>query len=111
MGDEPAEEREVRRDPRDLRFGERVREAIERLHPCGAMRDELRDHRVVAEADLVALLDARVHTHDIARQPKALDAAGLRQERLRILGVQAHLDGVAIRSSGSPRVSPSAIRI
>ncbi len=34
---------------------------LERLGPVAAVRDELRDHRVVREPDLVTLLDARVH--------------------------------------------------
>ena len=53
-------------------------EAIERFRACGGVRDELRDHRVVAEADLVALLDTRVDAHHLRRQSKPLDAAGLR---------------------------------
>ena len=32
-----------------------------------------------------------------AGKPKPLDAPGLRKERARILGVEAHLDGVALR--------------
>ena len=58
------------------------------------MRDELRDHRVVAKTDLVPFLDARIDAH-ARRQREACDAPGLRQERPRILRVQPYLHRVA----------------
>ncbi len=61
MRDEPAQEREVRLRPLDLGLGERARQQLERLLPVVPVRDQLRDHRVVREPDLVALLDARIH--------------------------------------------------
>ena len=57
----------------------------------GAGGDQLRDHRVVAEADLVAFRDAGLDAHRI-REPQPLEPSRLRQERARILRVQAHLD-------------------
>ena len=58
--DEPTEKREIRRDAFDVRLGERGSEAVERRVAGRCVRDELRDHRVVGEADLVALLHAGV---------------------------------------------------
>jgi hypothetical protein len=65
---EPSQEREVRRDAGDLRLRERICEPSKRLVPCRAVGDQLRDHRVIADADFVALLDARVDTN-AARKP------------------------------------------
>ena len=62
----------------------------------GAEGDELRDQRVVAGADRVALPDAGVDP-DRGREPQPLDPPGLRQEGSRILGVEAHLDRMARR--------------
>ena len=59
------------------------------------MSDELRDHRVVGEPDLVTLLDAGVDADGARRQCELLDAAGLGKERPGILGVEPHLDGMA----------------
>ena len=60
------------------------------------MRDQLRDHRVVGDSDLVALLDSRVDADSI-RKAQALHAPGLREEGAWILGVEAHLDSVTLR--------------
>ena len=57
------------------------------------------------EADLVALLDARVDA-DAGGQDEPVDAPGLGQERPRILGVEPRLDRVAVgarRRGRSPR--------
>ena len=70
-----------------------AREPVVRLGARRPVRDQLRDHRVVRRADLVALLDARVDAH-ARRQAQPLDRPGLRQERPRVLGVQPHLDRV-----------------
>ena len=76
--DEPAEERNVRRHAADVGLGQSVGEEVERLRTRARVRDELRDHRVVGEADLVALLDPRVHPDGARRQREVFDAAGLR---------------------------------
>ena len=60
-----------------------------------AVRDELGDHRVVGDTDLVALGHARVDAHAVG-QPQPLDAPRLRQERERVLGVEPHLHRVAL---------------
>src|SRR5262249_4142360 len=73
---------------------ERALETVERLLAVAAVRHELRDHRVVADTDLVALLDPRVNAH-AGGQAQPLDPPGLREERRRGLGVEADLDGVA----------------
>ena len=101
MGDEPAEEREVRRDALHDGLRERRLEPFERLVAVVAERDQLGDHRVVARADLVAFLDARVDA-DVRRQPEAAHGAGLRQERPRVLRVQARLDRVTVRRRLEP---------
>ncbi len=75
--DEPAEEREVGRYAADLGLGERVGEPGESFVPRRAVGYELRDHRVVADADLVALLDARVHP-DPGRELQPIEPPGLR---------------------------------
>ena len=93
MGDEPAQERQVRRQPADLCLGKRRAQVREGLAPTLRMGDELGDQRVVADADLVALLDAGVDANRL-RQPEPLDAPGLRQERPRLLRVEPHLDRV-----------------
>ena len=96
MRDEPAQERQVRDHALDLGLCERGAEPVERLGARVAVGDQLRDHRVVGEPDLVAFLDARVHA-DTRRQPKPRQLPGLRQERLRILRVEAHLDRMALQ--------------
>ena len=69
------------------------RELRERLLPSLAVRDQLRDHRVVGERDLVAFLDACVDA-DTRRQAQTLERPALREERPWILRVQPHLDRV-----------------
>ena len=69
MRGEPAQERQVRDDAADLGLAQRGREAVVRLDARLAVGDELRDHRVVRGADLVAFLDARVDA-DACRQPQ-----------------------------------------
>jgi hypothetical protein len=59
------------------------------------VRDQLRDHRVVRRPDLVALRDARIDA-DASGEPQPLDRPRLREEGARILGVEPHLDRVAL---------------
>src|SRR5262245_36132483 len=94
MANEPAEEGKVRRDALDLRLREGGGEALERVDARVAVRDQLRDHRVVGDPDLVALGNAGIDA-DPSRETQTLDAPGLRQERARILRVEAYLDGMA----------------
>ena len=93
--DEPAQERQVRRHAFDDGLRQRRLEPVERIVARRPVRDELRDHRVVRERDLVALRDARVDA-DRLRQDEPRDAAALRQERARVLGVETHLDRMAM---------------
>ena len=60
MGDEPAQEREIRRQPTDFRLGECVTQPEQGLVAGRAVGDQLRDHRVIGDPDLVAFLDSRV---------------------------------------------------
>ena len=101
MGDEPAQEGHVGRHAADLRLGERRGEPVEGLLPRGSVRDQLRDHRVVGRAELVALGHACVDAH-AGREAQPLDAAGLRQEGPRILGIETHLDRVTARLVDAP---------
>ena len=71
------------------------REPRERLVARRPVRDQLRDHRVVAEPDLVAFRDSCIDPHS-RRQAQPLDRSGLGEERARILGVEPHLDRVAL---------------
>ena len=100
MCDEPAEEREVRRQALDHGLGERVAQAEQRLVTRRAVGDQLGDHRVVGNAHLVALLDARIDA-DARRQAESLDPARLGEEGLRILRVEPRLDGVALEPCNS----------
>ncbi len=61
-----------------------------------AICDQLRDHRVVADPDLVTLFDAGIHP-DVVREPQPLDLPALGEERLRVLRIEPHLDGVPAR--------------
>ena len=97
MRDEPAQEGEVRRQSLDCGLGERVTQPEKCLVARRSVRDQLRDHRVVADPDLVALLDSRVDA-DARRQPEALDAARLGQKALRVLRVEPCLDGVPLEA-------------
>ena len=81
---------------------------LERLVPGLPVRDQLGDHRVVADADLVSLLDARVHA-DRLRKPQPLDPTCLGEEGLRVLRIEPHLDGVALEPRRG-RIDPLALR-
>ena len=94
MPDEPAQEGQVRDDAFDLGLGERLGEPVEGLRARLAVRDQLGDHRVVGDPDLVAFLDSRVDANAVG-QAEPLQAAGLGEEGARVLGVEPHLDGVA----------------
>jgi hypothetical protein len=61
--DEPAQEWEVRRDAPDHGLVESGGEHVERSVPVSSVSDDLRDQRVVRDADLVAFLDPGVHTN------------------------------------------------
>ena len=94
VADDRAQERKVRRDP-----AHRGR-AQGRVHPrdrgrtIGAPHDDLRQHRVVENRDLVTRLEAGVEAHARgARDVERGDRPGLRQKVVgRILGVQPRFD-------------------
>jgi len=93
MCHEPAEEGQVGDDALDLGLVERGGKPVERLFARVAVRDQLRDHRVVGGADLVALLDARVDAN-VRGQPEPLDPPRLRQERVRVLRIEPSFHSV-----------------
>ena len=95
MVDEPAEEAEVGRRPGDAGRAESAREVVERLLARLPVRAQLGDQRVVGDRDLVPGLDAGVDA-DRVRELEELEAAGLREEGQRVLGVEPHLDRVAL---------------
>ena len=67
MRDEPAQEGEVGVDAYDLGLLERGGEQLERLAAIAALGDDLGDHRVVRDPDLVPFLDSRVDAHPGAK--------------------------------------------
>ena len=109
MRDEPAQEGQVRRHALDLGLGAGRRASRERILARRPVCDQLRDQRVVSDADLVALLDTRVDPN-VFGQPQPRQAAGLREERARVLRVEPHLDRVSRGSGRASTGSPAAIR-
>jgi hypothetical protein len=82
---------------------ERGRLRLDRGEPVGGVGDELRDHRIVVDRDLAALVDAGVVAHrdpvvrSLDRRPVAHQPPGGRQEPARrVLGVDAALDRPAV---------------
>ena len=71
-------------------------ESAQGLPPVGAMRDDLRQHRVEPVGHLVALGDPRVDPDAFAFRPSKRDhsASGRQEAGLRVLGVEANLDRV-----------------
>ena len=70
------------------------------LATIGLVHDQLGDHRVVMHADRIALDHPGIDAHASVglRQVQQFEFAAARQKALfRILGVQAHFDGVAAR--------------
>ena len=81
------------------RVGDRAAQARDRLRAAAAVGDDLRDHRVELRRHRVALRDAGVDAHaGPAREAQQRDPPGRgREPAAGILGVQAHLDRVAVR--------------
>ena len=97
MGNDRPKERKIGPHAQHLGARERLLELCQRKLAVRSVRDDLREQRVVVARDLVALLVSRVDAHAL-RPAHVEQRAGRRQEPARdILGVQAHLDGVAAR--------------
>ena len=96
--DQPAQERQVGRDALHLGLRQRGGEPVERLLASSSVRDQLREQRVVGRADLVALLDPRVHA-DPGRKPEPLDSPRLREKCPRVLRVEPYLHGVSVQGT------------
>src|SRR4029078_8678932 len=79
MGNEPAEEGEIRLHAADLSLAQRGGERIERFLPRLLVSDQLRDQRVVGDQDRVAFLDALVDADGLG-QPQARDRSGAGEE-------------------------------
>ena len=109
------QEREIGCHPRDLECAQRIAQARERLHAIFRPDDELREQRIVVGRDRIAGAKPRIHAHPFARRRAPLpDRPGRREKALvRILGIDARLDGVAvgpIASCASGSFSPNAMR-
>ena len=102
-------------DAVDRELEQRAVHALDRLRARRAPDDELREHRIVVQADLAARLDAAVPAHaGPARHVQILDAPRGRQESVRrILARDAALDRPAARLDvrcGNGSFSPAAMR-
>ena len=71
MADEPAQEGQVRRHALDDGRVERLGQPVERLGAALAVSDQLRDHRVVGDADLVPLGDAGVDADPVRERSRS----------------------------------------
>jgi hypothetical protein len=91
------EERHGRVDPVDDQFAKRPAQARQRLGPVAPMDDQLADQAVVIGRDPVAVIQRAVHPHaQPARGVVLRDPAGAGGEVRQLLGVDPHLDGVAV---------------
>ena len=90
--------RNIGRDADDREFIQRPLHPRDGLVPVTAPCDDLREKRVVVRRNLVALEAVRVEADSGAgRRKPAREHPGRRSEvRLRIFGVDAALDGVAV---------------
>ena len=95
---EPVEKSEIGDRARDLEFPERLAHSLERRGAIIIPDDELGDHGVVVDRDLVAGPHTRFHAHvpGFRGQGEMSDASGSWQKiPVRVLGVDARLDRVA----------------
>src|SRR5690348_386102 len=96
VGHDPLLQRDVALDAFDDRFGQRQLHARDGGLAIRAVDDQLADHRIVVRRDPVAVVEVGVHAHaGAARRLEALHRAGAGHEGVRVLGVDAALDGVA----------------
>ncbi|KZE94510.1 hypothetical protein AVP42_00993 [Agromyces sp. NDB4Y10] len=97
VGEQAAEEGDVRLDAEQHGAGQRGVEPVERLVAVGAVRDHLRDHRVVVGRDPLPFADARVDADALAggRSPSEHLARRRQEAALGALRIHARLDRVA----------------
>ena len=99
MAHEFFQEIDVRLRTHHLAVGQRFAQAGQRARAVQVPGDELGDHRVVEDGHRVAFHHARVQAHVRGRfgQAQGVEPARAGQEVLRrVLGVQAHFNGVAV---------------
>ena len=99
MGEDAAQERQVGLHTADQGIAEHGQQAQARLLAVFAPGDQLAQHRVVEGRDAVALGHAAVDAPAVAVAGLAVQrqgAGGGEEIVIRVFGVQAHLDGVAI---------------
>ena len=111
MGGDSAQQRQVVGDTRDRRAVEVPAQRGDRARAVGAGRDHLGDHRVVVDADRVAVLDAAVDAPGrvFGRAARSARSADRGQEAAaRILGVDARLDRVAALRGSRPARAAAA---
>ena len=83
----------------------------DRLGPRRAVHHQLRHQAVVVRRHRVAGVERAIHAHaEPARRVVGVHPAGRGREGLRILGGDAALDGVAVRSGSRPARSPASRR-
>ena len=93
--DERPQKGEVGADTEHFRLGERFRERIERGRAIAAVRDDLREERIVVAGHRVALLISRIYS-DAVGPPHVREPSCRRKEtRSGIFRVDAGLDGIA----------------
>jgi hypothetical protein len=93
------EQRDRGIDAVDHEFVKRAASRIMHSLPRPAVHDQLADQAVVIGRDLVALIDAGIDAHaKPAGRVVMGDRAGRGDEGVRILGIDAALDGVAMEA-------------
>ena len=108
-------ERNRRLDPLDDGHLERALHPRDRFGAVAAVRDDLRDERIVVRRDRALGVRIRVHAHArAARHAERVNEPWARRERLGILGVDPAFDRVAGDRDVAlleRQPSPAAIRI
>ena len=115
---QPAQEAQVGANAEDERLVERGPQACERLRARRAVGNQLGEERVVSVRDEVALANAGLDPHAVRPADAKQAARGGQEAGVRVLRVQARLDGVAaasarrtcLKPSGSPGGDPQLVR-
>ena len=94
-------------DARQTAAAEGVEQARARLLPRLALRDHLGEQRIVVGRDLAAAIDGRLDPHAVGEHHLGQQARAGLEVALRILGVDAGLDGGAPARAAPPRGSDS----
>ena len=93
------EKADVGLQPGHMAVGQRLAQVGKCAGAVGAVHDQLGDHRVVEHADRITLFDAGIDAHLRRRRrqgQRAQRTGGGQEAGIRILGVEPHLDRVAL---------------